>query len=132
MECSYQIPGAFVSHNAMTTKIFHNPRCSKSRQTLKLLQDKGIQPEIITYLVHPPSADELLELSKLIGQPLATLVRTGEARAKELELNIAALDDPALAQVMSDNPILIERPIVVVGDRAVIGRPPENIEALFG
>ncbi len=115
----------------MKTKIFHNPRCSKSRQTLKLLNERGIEPEIIYYLVSPPSAEEIVRLSRQMGQSVASMLRKGEKRAKELALDLEAMDESALAKILADNPILIERPIVVAGDRAVIGRPPENIALLF-
>ncbi|MBV1884113.1 MAG: arsenate reductase (glutaredoxin) [Pseudomonadales bacterium] len=115
----------------MSVKIYHNPRCSKSRTTLKLLQEKGIEPEIILYLETPPSTDEIKRILSQLGLEPKKLIRFNEAIAKELA--IKASDDKSESdwiKLMSQNPKLIERPIVVKGDKAVIGRPPENIDSL--
>ena len=109
----------------MTTTIYHNPRCSKSRQTLGLLQDRGIEPEIIEYLVTPPSADELKTILGLLGKGPRDLMRKKEA--KEAGLDNPDLDDDALIAGMVANPIVIERPIVVNGGKAALGRPPESV-----
>ncbi|MDX1457119.1 MAG: arsenate reductase (glutaredoxin) [Marinobacter sp.] len=109
------------------TRIFHNPRCSKSRQTLALLEENGVQPEIIRYLETPPTAEELADILALLGLEPRELMRTKETLYKELDLANPALDRDALIQAMVDNPKLIERPIVISNGRAVLGRPPENV-----
>ncbi|MBA56115.1 MAG: arsenate reductase (glutaredoxin) [Pseudomonadales bacterium] len=109
------------------TKIYHNPRCSKSRETLKLLQDKGIEPEIILYLETPPDAKTLKALLKKLGLKPRELMRTKEAEYKELGLNDPELSDDALVDAMIATPKLIERPIVVNGKKAALGRPPEQV-----
>lgn len=106
-------------------RIFHNPRCSKSRQTLELLREQGIEPEIIEYLKSPPSTTELTQLLQLLELEAHQLVRTKEALYKELELDAA--NEQQLIEAMAENPSLIERPIVVNGQQARLGRPPETI-----
>lgn len=107
--------------------IFHNPRCSKSRGALELLEERGIQPEIVRYLETPPSAAELKALLGKLGIGARQLLRTGEDEYKELDLANPSLGDEQLIQAMVAHPKLIERPIVIVGDKAVIGRPPEKV-----
>lgn len=107
--------------------IYHNPRCSKSRQTLALLGDQGIEPEVVEYLDNPPDADTLRELIKMLGIKPIDLVRRKEAPFKELGLSEQVDNDDALIDAMVAHPILIERPIVVHGDRARLGRPPEDV-----
>lgn len=111
----------------MTLVMYHNPKCSKSRQTLALLRQKGIEPEIVDYMKEPPSVAVLRDiLSKLRFDSPRELMRTKEDEYKELGLK--DVDDPdALLQAMHDHPRLIERPIVVHGARAALGRPPENV-----
>jgi arsenate reductase len=111
----------------MRVIIHHNPRCSKSRATLALLQERGIEPEVVRYLDDPPTPGRLRELAGLLGVPAAALVRTGERAWQELGLDVAAVDDDELFGLMSDNPVLIQRPIVVAEGRARIGRPPEAV-----
>ncbi len=111
----------------MSITIYHNPRCSKSRATLKLIEERGLSPEIIRYLETPPSKDELRELLALLGMGPRDLLRKREKQYKALGLDDPALDDEALLEAMAAHPILIERPIVVANGRAVIGRPPENV-----
>lgn len=115
----------------MTVTIYHNPRCSKSRSTLELLRGRGIEPRIVEYLANPPDAKRLRTLLKLLGLTPRQLMRKGEAVYKEKGLGDPTLDDAALIEAMVENPILIERPIVVVkdaaGERAALGRPPENV-----
>ena len=108
--------------------IYHNPRCSKSRQTLALLRERNVEPEIIEYLKTPPSENELEKISHKLGIPPAEMVRKKEARA----LKLSNTEDSAqwIAR-MAHNPQIIERPIVVCGERARIGRPPENILELL-
>lgn len=107
--------------------LFHNPRCSKSRGALELLEERGIQPEVIRYLETPPSAAELKALLGKLGIGARQLLRTGEDEYKELDLANPALGDDQLIAAMASHPKLIERPIVIVGDKAVIGRPPEKV-----
>ncbi|KUJ84258.1 arsenate reductase (glutaredoxin) [Microbulbifer flavimaris] len=106
--------------------IYHNPRCSKSRQTLQLLQDNGVEPEVVLYLETPPDAGTLSDLLKKLGIGARDLLRTGETAYKELKLKNMELTDAQLIEAMVANPKLIQRPIVVHDDRAVLGRPPEN------
>lgn len=117
----------------MTTNvtIFHNSRCSKSRQTLQLLQDRGVQPTVVEYLKDPPSAAQIANLLTLLDMTPRELMRRKEPAYTENGLDAAELDDAALITAMHEHPILIERPIVVAGDRAAIGRPPENVLAIL-
>lgn len=112
-------------------RIYHNGRCSKSRATLELLQARGIEPEVVNYLDTPPGVDELKTLLRLLGMTPRQLLRTGEAEYKELGLDDAALGDEAILQAMVAHPRLIERPIVVAGGKAAIGRPPEAVLAIL-
>jgi arsenate reductase len=111
----------------MSVTIYHNPRCSKSRETLRLLETKGLKPKIVDYLVTPPSPAELKAILKKLGLKARDLLRQGEPLYAELVLKQRPLDDDALIALMAENPILIERPIVVAGGKAAIGRPPEKI-----
>jgi arsenate reductase len=111
----------------MTVRIYHNPRCSKSRETLALLEERGIAPHIVEYLKTPPSAAELKAILKMLGLKPRDLMRKGEPRYAELGLKDRDLDDDALIALMAANPILIERPIVVSGKKAAIGRLPEKV-----
>ena len=106
--------------------IWHNPKCSKSRQALALLKDRGISPEVVTYLVDPPSVARLKLVLKMLGIPAIAMMRRREKRFQELGLSGDTPED-ALIAAMAENPILIERPIVFAGGEAVIGRPTERI-----
>lgn len=110
-----------------SVNIYHNPRCTKSRQTLELLREKGIEPDVTLYLETPPTAARIRELLKMLALAPRELMRRKEKTYKELGLDDASLSDAQLVQAMSENPILIERPIVVKGSKAAIGRPPENV-----
>ncbi|MBT4868326.1 MAG: arsenate reductase (glutaredoxin) [Planctomycetaceae bacterium] len=112
-------------------KIYHNPRCSKSRQTLQRIADAGARPEVIEYLKTPPTAEELDGVLKTLGLEPRELMRTKETVYKELGLAGQELSRAEAIQVMIENPILIERPIVVDGSKAIIGRPPENVDELL-
>ena len=112
-------------------QLFHNSRCSKSRGALELLRERGIEPDVVYYLETPPSADELRGLLRKLGLPARALLRTGEAEYDALGLSDPSLDDDALVAAMAENPRLIERPVFVNGDRAVIGRPPERVLELL-
>lgn len=111
----------------MAIVIYHNPRCMKSRQTMKLLQDKGVKPQVIEYLQTPPSTAELKDLLAKLGIAPRQLLRKGEAPYKSLKLADAQLSDSAIIKAMADHPVLIERPIVVNGKKAALGRPPESV-----
>lgn len=111
----------------MAITIFHNPRCSKSRATLALLQESGIQPDIRLYLENPPSESELREILALLERSPRDLMRKGEAEYKEQGLADKNLDDAALIGAMAASPRLIERPIVLANGKAAIGRPPESV-----
>jgi len=111
--------------------IWHNPRCSKSRQTLQLIRDGGFEPSIVDYLEAPPSKAELKDALRRLGLGPRDLMRTKESLYRELSLDDETLSDADLVQAMIDNPLLIERPIVFRGRRAVIGRPPENVLQLL-
>lgn len=111
-------------------EIYHNPRCSKSRQTLQLLRDNGVEPTIIEYLKETPSAAELKKiLAKLHLNP-QDIIRKGEQIYKDRFKNLDFTDDEWV-DILVENPKLIERPIVLKGNKGVIGRPPENIETLL-
>ena len=111
----------------MTIRILHNPRCSKSRATLALLQQQGIEPEITLYLETPPDAGEISGILEMLGMTPRNLMRKGEAEYKEQGLDNESLSDNALIEAMVATPKLIQRPIVLNGDRAAIGRPPESV-----
>ena len=111
----------------MEVIIYHNPRCSKSRATLALLREKGIEPRIVEYLKTPPSREELEAILARLGMQPRDLMRKKEKIYKELGLDNPDLSRDQLIDAMLENPILIERPIVVVGDKAAIGRPPEKV-----
>ncbi len=111
----------------MTVTIYHNPRCSKSRQTLALLREHGIEPDIVEYLKTPPAPSELKRIIDQLELSPRQLMRTGEVEYKDNDLAEESLDDQALIQAMCDHPRVIQRPIVIAGDRARIGRPPEAV-----
>ena len=113
------------------TTIYHNPRCSKSRETLKLLQDQGIEPKIVLYLDTPPSAATLSTVLQQLGLSARELMRTKEAEYKEQGLNNPDLSEDDLIAAMVATPKLIERPIVVNGNKAALGRPPEQVLAIL-
>jgi arsenate reductase len=115
----------------MSLTIYHNPRCSKSRQTLKLLRDNGVEPRIVEYLKDPPDPALLKRLLRQLGLSARDLLRRGEAPYKELGLADPGKAEDELIAAIVENPILLERPIVVKGDKAVIGRPPENVSKLL-
>ncbi|RMA78811.1 arsenate reductase (glutaredoxin) [Umboniibacter marinipuniceus] len=112
------------------TTIYHNPRCSKSRQTLELLTNEGINVNVVRYLDTPPSREQLSDLLNQLGYSAHQLLRKGEAIYKSLGLSADTADAELLA-AMVENPILIERPIVSHNGRAMIGRPPEQVLELF-
>ena len=113
----------------MNITMYHNPRCSKSRATLELLRERGIEPRIVEYLQAPPSRAELEALLAALGKTPRELARRGEAAWNELALDDA--DDARVLDALLAHPVLIERPIVVDGARAAIGRPPEAVLALL-
>jgi arsenate reductase len=107
--------------------LYHNPRCSKSREALNLLREQGQEPEVVLYLETPPNAKTLKALLGKLGINARDLLRKGEDAYKELNLADEKLSEAALIKTMVENPKLIERPIAINGDKAVIGRPPENV-----
>ena len=111
------------------TRLYHNPRCSKSRGAYELLRERGIEPIVVPYLEQPPSIDELRELLRLLDLPARELLRTGEP--EYAELGLARADDETLLAAMHAHPRLIERPVFVHRGRAVIGRPPERVLELL-
>jgi len=111
----------------LSIKIYHNPRCSKSRQTLQLLEEKGVNPEIVEYLKNAPSKAELETVLSLLNLAPRDLMRKGEAVYKEQNLADESLSNDQLVAAMLENPILIERPIVLANGKAAIGRPPESV-----
>jgi len=117
----------------MSLTIYHNPRCSKSRRTLEIIRDAGVEPTILLYLEDTPSANEITALAGKLGMPVADLLRRGESAFKEATDLPDLADDAALAQWVQAHPIALERPIVVDTDsgKAVVGRPPENVNELL-
>ena len=111
----------------MSVVILHNPRCTKSRQTLQLLQDQGVEPEVVEYLKEPPSKTRLKQILKMLGMKPRELMRRKEKEYKELGLDDESLSQEQLIDAMIETPKLIERPIVINGDKAAIGRPPESV-----
>ena len=116
----------------MTTyTIYHNPRCSKSRQTLAMLNERGIEPEIVEYLKSPLSVGELQTLQQKLGAPALAMIRSKKQAFKDLGLNDGQPSDASLLEAIATHPVLLERPIVVCADNAVIGRPLENVLELL-
>ena len=112
-------------------KIYHNPRCSKSRKTLELIEQKGFKPEIIKYLEMPPSIDELKQVLTLLNLEPRQLMRKNEAEYKDNNMADDALSRDALIKLMHQFPKVIERPIVLNNNKAVIGRPPESVLSII-
>ncbi|MEM7278638.1 MAG: arsenate reductase (glutaredoxin) [Pseudomonadota bacterium] len=116
----------------MAYRLYHNPGCSKSRASLALLNDSGVDYELVEYLKTPPSAAELQDIAAALGLPVRELARASDAAKLGLTEELAAASDDAAAQLLHDNPKLIERPIVVRDDgKAAIGRPTEAVAALL-
>ena len=116
----------------MDVTIYHNPRCTKSRATLAMLEERGLEPTVVEYLQNPPDAATLRRVLRALGMGPRGILRTGEDAYRELGLADPSLDDDALIDALVAHPILIERPIVVIdGARAAIGRPPENVLAIL-
>ncbi len=112
----------------MNVKIYHNPRCSKSRQTLQILQEKGVEPEVVKYLETPPTEAELRDIIRMLGLSSARdLMRKKEKEYKELGLDDPAKTEDELIRAMVEHPRLIERPIVIRDGKAALGRPPEKV-----
>jgi arsenate reductase len=115
----------------MSITIYHNPKCSKSRQTLELLKEKGITPTIIEYLKTTPTAEALKEILGQLGMAPRDLIRKKEDVYAELKLDDPSLSDDALIDAMTKHPILIERPIVLANGKAALGRPPEQVLSIL-
>ena len=111
--------------------IYHNPRCSKSRATVALIEEQGITPEIVEYLEQTPDAQTLKNITKLLGCSIGDIIRKGEDIYKELGIESQNLSENELIDVVVSNPRLLERPIVINGNRAAVGRPPENVLAIL-
>ena len=111
--------------------IFHNPRCSKSRKTLEIIEINDVEVQVILYLQDPPSVSELNLLLEKLGMKASELVRKGESIIKELHIDLSSISNDDLISIMAKHPILIERPIVFNESSAIIGRPPENVEELL-
>ena len=111
--------------------IWHNPRCRKSREGLKFLQDKGIEPEIFEYLKEPIDSEHLGKIIKNSGQPLALFIREKEEEYKQLGLKNKSLEVDEFAEIAAQHPKILERPIVEIGDRSVLGRPAAEIEKIL-
>lgn len=116
----------------MNMTIYHNPRCSKSRAALALLEEHGIKPAVVRYLETPPSVAELRRIAALLGISPREMIRTGEQEYRDNGLDDPDLGEEQLLQAMHDHPRLIERPIVVTSDAARIGRPPERVLEIIG
>lgn len=115
----------------MSVEIWHNPRCSKSRQTLELLRGKGLEPTVVEYLKTPPTAAELDRVLRLLGLEPRQLMRTKEAAYRAAALDDAELSRDALIEAMVEHPILIERPVVLANGKAALGRPPEGVLSIL-
>jgi arsenate reductase len=111
--------------------IYHNPRCSKSRATLQLLTEAGVDVEVIKYLEQPPTEAELAAIVQALGQPVRAILRTGEAAYKDGGFADDSLSETQLLSLIHQFPKVLERPIVVKGKQAIIGRPPENVLTLL-
>ena len=109
------------------TTIYHNPRCSKSRATLEILVNNGVNPEIILYLENSPDIDTLRRITVMLDCSIKEIMRTGESEYKDLALNNPDLSEEQLLATVANHPKLLERPIVVNNGKAAIGRPPENV-----
>jgi len=118
----------------MSITIYHNPSCSKSRKTLELIESHGVEPKIVKYLDSPPDAATLLRIADLLDTPLAELLRRNEAEFREAGDSVPLADEQALAAWLHEHPKVLQRPIVIdaEGQRAVLGRPPENVLDLLG
>jgi arsenate reductase len=112
--------------------IYHNPGCSKSRETLRILEDNKCSPEVIEYLDNPPGAHELRRIIALLGVPARDILRSGEAAFEATGLDPGKLDEDDIIRAICENPILMQRPIVISGERAVIGRPPSRVLEILG
>jgi arsenate reductase len=111
----------------LKVQILHNPRCSKSRATLQILEENNVEPEIILYQETPPDVDQLTSILKKLGMKPRELMRKGQSEYKEMGLNNEQLSDSELIEAMIKAPVLIERPIVLANNKASIGRPPESV-----
>ena len=107
--------------------IYHNPRCSKSRETLQILMDNNLNPEIIEYLDQPPTVQELTRIIGMLGIDARELLRTTEQVYKDAELDDDSLSDEEIIEALCEYPALLQRPIVVAGDKAIVGRPPTRV-----
>lgn len=112
-------------------EIWHNPRCSKSRAALELLRSRGVEPHVVLYLDSPPSSERIEQVLELLGIEPRELMRKTEPEYRNLALGEPALARHSLVKALAEHPILIERPIVIANERAVVGRPPERVLELL-
>lgn len=115
----------------MTVTLYHNPRCSKSRAALGLLRERGVKIDVVEYLKTPPDTATLRKLLKQLGLGARDILRKGEAPYKELGLGGDSITEAKLVAAIAEHPILLERPIAVAGERAIVGRPPERVLELL-
>ena len=113
--------------NKNNLTIFHNPSCSKSRETMEILESSGTAPEIVEYLNTPPTREQLAEVLQKLGIPARELVRTGEKTWLDLGLDLDDMSDESIIDTICNHPVLLQRPIIVCGNQAVIGRPPTRV-----
>lgn len=111
--------------------IYHNPRCSKSRETLALLRERGVEPSVVEYLKTPPDAAQLAGILARLGMGAREIIRTDDPHYRALQLDAGADEDAQLIAAMAEHPQMIQRPIVVVGERAALGRPPQSVLTLL-
>lgn len=132
-ECCGHLPRLAREHilARMDATIYHNPRCSKSRKALQRLRDAGLTPQIIEYLKAPLDADQVRAIAAQLHAHPAALIRTGESIFGELEVDADELTEAAAADLIAAHPRLLQRPIVIVGDQAVVARPPERLDEIL-
>jgi len=125
--CDYNFIHSHKKVNSLKVQILHNPRCSKSRATLEILKNEGIEPEIILYQDAPPDTAQLISILEKLDMQPRDLLRKGQPEYKQMGLDNTQLSNEELIAAMRTAPILIERPIVLANDKASIGRPPESV-----
>ncbi|GMU91210.1 MAG: arsenate reductase (glutaredoxin) [Candidatus Hydrogenedentota bacterium] len=130
MECAVRVVREPAGAVMKKVVIYHNPKCAKSRETLALLRGRGIEPEIVEYLAHPPSKDELRAFIRMLGGDAHALVRAKEPDYRKAGLSKSSSTDD-IVNAIAKYPILMERPLVVCGKRAALGRPPENVVSIL-
>ena len=117
--------------NSRTITIYHNPRCSKSRKAMDILKSRGIEPEIVDYTKQPPNEETLRQLLRALGLEAEQLVRKNDQSFKDMQLGDKKLSSEEWLNILLENPSLLQRPIIMVGEKAIIGRPPEQVLELL-